>query len=83
MGSSPLERLAEAAGRDFRHLMEARDETSRRLHERRVKIADLSVQSDVSVVLMGSWGRAEVTSGSDDDYMILVNGAWRPPSLPR
>ncbi|HEY2536082.1 MAG TPA: hypothetical protein VGI24_03755 [Solirubrobacteraceae bacterium] len=26
----------------------------------------------MSVVLMGSWGRAEVTSGSDDDFMVLV-----------
>jgi len=24
---------------------------------------------------MGSWGRAEVTSGSDDDFMILIHGA--------
>ena len=33
--------------------------------------------SDVSVVLMGSWGRAEVTAGSDDDFMLLVHGAER------
>jgi hypothetical protein len=26
---------------------------------------------------MGSWGRAEVTAGSDDDFMILVNGPER------
>jgi hypothetical protein len=26
---------------------------------------------------MGSWGRAEVTSGSDDDYMVLVQGDKR------
>jgi hypothetical protein len=23
---------------------------------------------------MGSWGRAEVTAGSDDDFMVLVHG---------
>jgi hypothetical protein len=58
--------------------MVAREKTSRGLEERRAGIAVLQGQSDVSVVLMGSWGRAEVTTGSDDDYMVLVNGAWRP-----
>lgn len=58
--------------------MQARARTSRGLEERREKIGALASDPDVSVVLMGSWGRAEVTSGSDDDYMVLVNGAWRP-----
>lgn len=26
---------------------------------------------------MGSWGRAEVTAGSDDDFMVLVRGTDR------
>lgn len=26
---------------------------------------------------MGSWGRAEVTSGSDDDFMVLIDGPQR------
>jgi hypothetical protein len=26
---------------------------------------------------MGSWGRAEVTAGSDDDFMVLVRGIDR------
>ena len=29
------------------------------------------------MVLMGSWGRAEVTAESDDDFMVLVQGAER------
>ena len=78
MEPSPLERLAQACGQEFKHLMAARETTARGLEARRAKITELSVQPDVSVVLMGSWGREEVTSGSDDDYMILVNGAWRP-----
>jgi len=31
---------------------------------------------------MGSWGRAEVTTGSDDDFMILVRGAERKDVRP-
>jgi hypothetical protein len=27
---------------------------------------------------MGSWGRRELTSGSDDDFMVLVRGRRRP-----
>jgi hypothetical protein len=30
------------------------------------------------VVLMGSWGRLEVTQGSDDDFMCLIDGHDRP-----
>lgn len=78
MEPSPLERLAQACGQDFGHLMAARDRTALGLEDRRARSAALSGQTDVSVVLMGSWGRSEVTSGSDDDYMVLVNGAWRP-----
>lgn len=37
---------------------------------------------DASVVLMGSWGRSEVTSGSDDDFMVLVDGAEREAVQP-
>lgn len=33
--------------------------------------------ADVAVVLMGSWGRLEVTGGSDDDFMCLVDGEPR------
>ncbi len=37
----------------------------------------LEADADVSIVLMGSWGRAELTSGSDDDFMVLVHGDER------
>jgi hypothetical protein len=78
MEPSPLERLAQACGQEFRHLIQARERTSKGFEDRRKRIAALQAEPDVAVVLMGSWGRAEVTSGSDDDYMVLVNGAWRP-----
>jgi hypothetical protein len=75
--ASPLELLAAASGREFPKLMKARQATARELVVRRQRLAALEHEPDVSVVLMGSWGRAELTSGSDDDFMILVRGAGR------
>lgn len=74
---SPLEQLAQVSGRDFSHLLEARELTSKGIGERRTRLADLSHDGDVSIVLMGSWGRSEVTSGSDDDFMLLIRGDMR------
>jgi hypothetical protein len=78
MDPSPLEELADAGGASFPHLLAARDLTANGLAERQGKLGELQADGDVSVVLMGSWGRAEVTAESDDDYMLLVTGAWRP-----
>ena len=76
-GASPLEALAEKAGRDFPHLFEARKRTAEGLADRSGRLEGLSHSPDASVVLMGSWGRAEVTAGSDDDFMLLVHGVDR------
>ncbi len=78
MDPSPLEKLADACGRPFPHLISARHRTAHRLDECRKGMYEIRADPDVAVVLMGSWGRAELTSGSDDDYMVLVNGPWRP-----
>lgn len=75
--ASPLEALAEKAGRPFKNLSEARERTRAGLEERRARLGDLQHSEGASVVLMGSWGRAEVTAGSDDDFMVLVQGAER------
>jgi hypothetical protein len=73
-GASPLEILADRAGRDFRHLIAARQRTAAGLEERRESLRRLDHGSHASIILMGSWGRAEVTAGSDDDFMVLVHG---------
>jgi hypothetical protein len=75
--ASPLEVLAEKADRGFPNLIEARERTSVGLEERRARLGDLRHSGETSVVLMGSWGRAEVTAESDDDFMVLVQGAER------
>jgi hypothetical protein len=74
-GASPLEVLAQKAGREFPHLFAARERTDSGLADRSQRLQGLSHSPDASVVLMGSWGRGEVTGGSDDDFMVLVDGA--------
>lgn len=77
LGGSPLEQLAAASGREFPSLLKARDATREGLEARRAALDQLPHGDDVAVVLMGSWGRAEVTAGSDDDFMILLRGIDR------
>jgi hypothetical protein len=36
-----------------------------------------ALPSDAAVVLLGSWGRRELTAGSDDDWLLLVDGPPR------
>jgi hypothetical protein len=74
---SSLEKLASRAGREFSNLIRARERTAQGLAERRELLGQLQHDSDVSVVLVGSWGRAEITAGSDDDFMVLVDGTGR------
>jgi Putative nucleotidyltransferase DUF294 len=70
--ATPLQQLSEAAGTDLPHLFAARELTAAKLAERRPSLQQLQHDEDVAIVLMGSWGRSEVTSGSDDDYMLPV-----------
>src|SRR4051794_25584169 len=76
-GARPLDRLATEGAIDFPNLMSARQRTTAGLETKRPRLAKLQHDSDAAVVLMGSWGRAEVTAGSDDDFMVLVNGPVR------
>jgi hypothetical protein len=80
--ATPLKQLADAAGTDFPHLFGASKLTAAKLAERRPRLQRLEHDEDVAIVLMGSWGRSEVTSGSDDDYMVLVTGEMRDEVRP-
>jgi hypothetical protein len=82
-GQSPLALLAGAAGRDFPNLLRARQRTREGLRDRSGRLAGLDHDEDASIVLMGSWGRAEVTTRSDDDFMILVDGPERAAVAPQ
>ena len=80
--SAPLQQLSQASGRAFLNLLAARELTATKLAERRPSLQRLPHDEDVAIVLMGSWGRSEVTSGSDDDYMVLVGGESRDKVRP-
>jgi hypothetical protein len=74
----PLERLQDQTGREFPALLAARTRTAERLTQRSALLQDLTIHPNATVVLMGSWGRHELTQGSDDDYVVLVRG-FAPP----
>jgi hypothetical protein len=67
---------------DFPHLFAARELTERRLGELRGELAGFARDEDAAVVMLGSWGRRELTSQSDDDFLVLVNGAERDAVRP-
>ena len=56
---SALEELAERSGERFPHLLEARARTERQLPGMRDRLRETEIDTDVSVVLFGSWGRQE------------------------
>ncbi len=76
-GVRPLEALAKVTGRNFPNLMDARRRTAERLEEKRPRLTALRHSPRASIVLMGSWGRQELTSESDDDFMVLIQGTRR------
>jgi hypothetical protein len=63
-------------------LAAARNRTEDRLDERRQRFGSVEVDPGATVVLMGSWGRREVTSESDDDFMVLFEGPSRDAAHP-
>jgi hypothetical protein len=68
---------------DFPNLFAARALTGQRLADLRARLADFEHDDDAAVVMLGSWGRRELTSQSDDDFLVLVNGAERDGVRPR
>lgn len=80
LAGSPLERLQQRTGRAFPALRAARALTARRLAERAELLRGLTAPPNTTVALMGSWGRHELTRGSDDDYVVMVRGP-EPPEV--
>jgi hypothetical protein len=76
--------LEAASGVRFQRIATARAETDRRRRDRRARFAPegVAVDDDAAVVLTGSWGRKEITSESDDDFMVLFSGARRDGAAP-
>jgi hypothetical protein len=70
--SGALDQLPTAPER-FRALLGARALTEARLADLRGKVEDISLPSGTSLVLFGSWGRAELTDESDVDWALIVD----------
>ena len=71
---APLTLLEQRSDREFPAIAAARRRTAARLAERAALLGDIPIHANAAVVLMGSWGRHELTTGSDDDYLVLVRG---------
>ncbi len=74
--------LAEATGEGFGPILRARERTAAGLAERRARLDRVRLDPDAAVVLLGSWGRHEVTSASDDDAIVLFCGERRDFTRP-
>jgi len=77
-----LEELAERSERGFPNLSHARVLTEQRLADLRERLANVDCDADASVTLFGSWGRRELTTLSDYDWAILVDGGERAAVKP-
>lgn len=67
----------------FPALEAARARTASRCDVARGALAGVPRDPDVAVVLLGSWGRGEVTSGSDDDVLVVTTGELRETLRPQ
>ena len=70
------------SGTRFVHIEDCRVRTEERLEQRRQRFASQLFDEDSAVVLTGSWGRREMSSESDDDYMVLFAGKRRRDARP-
>lgn len=68
-----LGRLAEM-GSGFPNLQGARAYTEASLEAKRRELGTLDNGPDCAVIMFGSWGRGELSGGSDDDWALLVDG---------
>lgn len=80
--TSPLEELASRSPDGLPHLLAARERTARELAAARQRFAGAGRDDDAAVALFGSWGRAELTAGSDDDWLVVVAGERRDDVRP-
>lgn len=75
-----LFQLAQRRGVEFPCLARAREETLEQLRVTQAQLADVAADRGAALCLMGSWGRHEVSRGSDHDWLILMQSDGGPPS---
>jgi hypothetical protein len=74
---SPVQVLAERLGKRWPHIDAARDLARAKLSELRALFPD-SDSEDTSIVVVGSLGREEFTTGSDIDWNLVADGIANP-----
>jgi predicted nucleotidyltransferase len=77
--SGHAEQLAERAGLQIPHIIEARNHTRRELQRLRDDLAHEQLPPGTSVCVFGSWARQELTPWSDNDWALLT----RDPAPPQ
>ncbi len=78
-----VDALAAATGETFGPITAARERTRRGLEQRRARLEHVPLDPGATVVLLGSWGRHEVTGDSDDDAIVVHTAArWDSTSRP-
>src|SRR5262245_4550152 len=77
MPTEPVGDLEKGCGGDWPALRSARATTQAKVDEIRRALARFDTPQ-TSVIVTGSFGRGEVTGGSDFDWMLLVDGGSDP-----
>jgi hypothetical protein len=67
---------------DFPNLLAARERTAIGLRRYAATLERTPLPDDVAVVLFGSWGRSEVTPGSDNDWAFLGRSVQPDAEVP-
>lgn len=75
-----LSELARRREVEFPCLHKARTETQKQLLIKQAQLAGIAQGPGAALCLMGSWGRRELSQGSDDDWLILLQGSDDAPS---
>lgn len=71
---NPIDRLARESGSEWPSIRNAQAATAREKESLRSALDGLVSREDMSVVVFGSLARGEVTSGSDADWTLLIDG---------
>lgn len=71
---SPIDALRHTLGADWPMIRSARERAQESKARLVASVSDLVSQEDMSVVVFGSLARGEVTSGSDTDWTLLIDG---------
>ncbi|MBJ7471913.1 MAG: hypothetical protein JHD16_11460, partial [Solirubrobacteraceae bacterium] len=74
-----LEHLATRCTTSFPALLAARQRTEAKMGELARDLSQIYLPEETSVVLLGSWGRAEVTGVSDLDWLLVDAKSARAP----